>query len=186
MSWGNNIDNYSGGYCQHVYHANNHFQNVWAGDREVMTFDPVLGDYFGGVTCTGTKCTLSTSGTGSANAGSMGGMVSILAGTGAGQYRRLIGIDSTKAVITIDEPFTTALDTTSMMQLGPFKGRFIFDQNRYEDCGAFQLVSLMCTTPHCRSVAINVTTNGDCRSDSTQTPRTSSYRGTSLLARKAC
>jgi hypothetical protein len=149
MSWGNNIDNYSGGYCQHVYHANNHFQNVWAGDREVMTFDPVMGDYFGGATCTGTKCTLSTSGVGSANAGSMGGMVSILAGTGAGQYRRLIGIDSTKKVITIDEPFTTALDTTSMMQLGPFKGRFIFDQNRYEDCGAFQLVSLMCTTPHC-------------------------------------
>ena len=113
-----------------------------------MTFDPVMGDYFGGATCTGTKGTLSTSGTGSANAGSMGGMVSILAGTGAGQYRRLIGIDSTKKVITIDEPFTTALDATSMMQLGPFKGRFIFDQNRYEDCGAFQLVSQSCIALH--------------------------------------
>ena len=80
MSWGNNIDNYSGGYCQHVYHAHNHFQNVWAGDREVMTFDPVMGDYFGGATCTGTTCTLSTTGDGSANKGSMGGMVSVLAG----------------------------------------------------------------------------------------------------------
>lgn len=91
MSWGNNIDNYSGGYCQHVYHAHNHFQNVWAGDREVMTFDPVMGDFFGGATCVGTTCTLSATGVGSANEGSMGGMVSILAGTGAGQYRRMIG-----------------------------------------------------------------------------------------------
>jgi hypothetical protein len=103
-----------------------------------MTFDPVMGDYFGGATCTGTKCTLSASGDG--KAASMGGMVSILAGTGAGQYRRLVGFDATGHVITIDKPFTTPLDATSMMQLGPFKGRFIFDENRYEDCGAFQLV----------------------------------------------
>ena len=48
MSWGNNIDNYSPGYCQHVYHAHNHFQHVYAEDREVMTTDPVTGDYFGG------------------------------------------------------------------------------------------------------------------------------------------
>ena len=64
LSWGNNIDNYSGGYCQHVCewaaslslrrclrltrlwlpdHAHNTFKNVWAGDREVMTFDPGTG-----------------------------------------------------------------------------------------------------------------------------------------------
>ena len=55
----------------------------------------------------------------------------------------LTGVGITKGakpeVITIDKPFTTTLDATSMMQLGPFKGRFIFDENRYEDCGAFQL-----------------------------------------------
>ena len=26
VSWGSNLDNYSPGYCQHVYHAHNHFQ----------------------------------------------------------------------------------------------------------------------------------------------------------------
>lgn len=43
-------DNYENGYAQHVFHANNWFQHVWAGDREFMTFDPVFGDYNGPAT----------------------------------------------------------------------------------------------------------------------------------------
>lgn len=41
LSWGNNIDNYSGRYAQHVWHAYNNFNTEWGGDREFMTFDPV-------------------------------------------------------------------------------------------------------------------------------------------------
>ena len=105
----------------------------------------VMGDYNGPVKVLpggGTKLEL-TPGSGSAAGGSMGGMVSVLAGTGSGQYRRLVhiakGASGGGDVVTLDRPFETPLDETSIVQLGPFKGRFIFDENRYEDCGAFQL-----------------------------------------------
>ena len=104
-----------------------------------------MGDYNGPVKVLpggGTKLEL-TPGSGSAAGGSMGGMVSVLAGTGSGQYRRLVhiakGASGGGDVVTLDRPFETPLDETSIVQLGPFKGRFIFDENRYEDCGAFQL-----------------------------------------------
>ena len=47
MTWGNNVDNYGAGFNQHIYHAKNVIEKVWAGDREMMTFDPVTGDYNG-------------------------------------------------------------------------------------------------------------------------------------------
>lgn len=181
LSWGNNLDNYSPGYCQHVYHAHNHFQNVWAGDRELMTTDPVYGDYFGPVgSVHGTTLTLSAAGEGHANGANVGGAVSVLeyvcalleshhapmlrsppsvapfsgtlsshplictpsllprSGTGAGQYRRISKVLD-KSTVVLDQPFVTPLDPSSRVQLGPFKGRFIFYANRYEDGGAFQL-----------------------------------------------
>merc|ERR1711907_26024 len=41
--------------------------------------------------------------------------------------------------IQIDRPFSTELDETSLVQVGPFKGRFVFLDNEYLDGGAFQL-----------------------------------------------
>jgi hypothetical protein len=116
-----------------VFHAHNHFQHVYAGDREVMTFDPVTGDYTGAVQGTAqgavqgavqeapaavdttftppTTHTLAAShtpnhtpnhtlnyilnytltvGNGSAQAGNTGGMMAVLDGAGAGQYRTLV------------------------------------------------------------------------------------------------
>lgn len=142
MSWGNNIDNYSNGYCQHVFHAYNVFQHAYAGDRELMTFDPVNGEYFGAVQASadgrGLALQKAPAGNGSVDTGILGGMASVLDGTGAGQYRRIVAVNNS-SYVTIDKPFTTPLDSTSRVQLGPFKGRILFVGNRYEDGGGFQL-----------------------------------------------
>ena len=86
MSWGSNLDNYSPGYCQHAYHAHNHFQHVYAGDREAMTTDPVTGDYFGGALVAssggGVELTLH-GGIGAADPSNVGGAVSVLDGSPA-------------------------------------------------------------------------------------------------------
>ena len=141
MSWGNNIDNYSPGYCQHVYHAHNHFQHVYAGDREVMTTDPVTGDYFGGAALVegggGVELALA-GGIGAADPSNEGGAVSVLDGTGMGQYRRVVRVDANGTRVRLDAPFDTPLDGSSRVQVGRFKGRFLFWANTYEDCGAFQ------------------------------------------------
>lgn len=84
LSWGNNMDNYSQGYCQHVFHAHNSIQGVWAGDREMMTFDPVFGAYFGQAAAAieaGEPILHLTNGTGSASSAYLGGMVSVLQGS---------------------------------------------------------------------------------------------------------
>merc|ERR1712125_76721 len=65
-------------------------------------------------------------------------MVSILSGAGAGQYRRLTRVVDAET-FQIDKAFATPLDQTSLVQVGPFKGRFIFHWNTYTDGGAFQL-----------------------------------------------
>ena len=156
ISWGNNIDNYSNGYAQHVWHAFNSFSTEWGGDREFMTFDPVIGVFHGTATVDpADPATLllhnDNASHGGPDKGSLGGCVSILDGTGAGQYRRFVkadGADIAAALgaapgagagnLTMDAPFLTAPDETSIVQVGPFKGQFIFHANYYSDGGAFQ------------------------------------------------
>ena len=120
VSWGSNLDNYSPGYCQHVYHAHNHFQHVYAGDREAMTTDPVTGDYFGGAlvdsSSGGVELTL-RDGIGAADPSNVGGAVSVLDGTGAGQYRRVVHV-SNGTSLRLDAAFDTPLDSTSRVQVG--------------------------------------------------------------------
>jgi hypothetical protein len=140
-SWGNNIDNYSNQYAQHIYHAKNSFRNVWSGDREVMTFDAVSGTYMGpvvSVNAKGTTLTLVAGGAnGTASAQDYGGAVTVLAGTASGQVRRIVAIgDATH--VTIDRPFATPLDSTSQVQVGAYKGQIIFHGNEYTDAGSFQ------------------------------------------------
>lgn len=119
VSWGSNLDNYSPGYCQHVYHAHNHFQHVYAGDREAMTTDPVTGDYFGGAfvdSSGGVELTL-RDGIGAADPSNVGGAVSVLDGTGVGQYRRVVHV-SNGSRLRLDTAFDTPLDSTSRVQAG--------------------------------------------------------------------
>ena len=146
IAWGNNIDNYGNGYAQHVYHANNDFQCAWGGDREFMTFDPIYGAYFGPAVARGNVLSLATKDHGGnySDFGDLGGTVSVLGGAGKGQYRRVTGLvggwNNANATtrLTLDAPFTTPLDHTSLVQVGPFKGLFIFDANKFADGGAVQ------------------------------------------------
>ena len=154
LSWGNNVDNYEQGYAQHVWHAHNSFQHVYAGDRELMTFDPVYGDYNGPATVAADGVTLSVSALGNgsiSDVNALGGMVSVLAGTGSGQSRRSVGRVGTTS-LRLDAPFETPLDASSVVQLGPYKGRMLFHRNRYQDGGAFQLCApLRASLPACPS-----------------------------------
>eukprot|EP00933_Yihiella_yeosuensis_P031758 TRINITY_DN25376_c0_g1_i1.p1 TRINITY_DN25376_c0_g1~~TRINITY_DN25376_c0_g1_i1.p1 ORF type:complete len:802 (-),score=122.38 TRINITY_DN25376_c0_g1_i1:24-2267(-) len=142
LNFGNNVDNYGDGYCQHIFHAHNVVEKVWGGDREMMTTDPINGDYFGHVNVQlgedQRPLLHLINGTGQVGAGRVGGMVSVLHGTGAGQYRRIVEIIN-GLNLRIDRAFTTPLDKSSLVQVGPFKGRLIFYSNRYVDGGAFQL-----------------------------------------------
>ena len=142
--------------------SHNDFRQVWTGDREILTLDPLFGSFTGAgliavsniseatdgtITITnstpGTTLVFinTTSGKPSKShthpdAGDLGGAVTVLAGTGAGQYRRLVTASHTPK---IDKPFDTPIDTTSVIQIGPFRGRTIFTHNRYEDGGDWQL-----------------------------------------------
>ena len=136
-TWGNNIDNYSEGYCQHIFHAHNSFSNVWAGDRESMTFDPVNAQFNGLVQKDdGSTVTFAPGGSGTASDAILGGAAAVLAGTGAGQYRRIVALGV--GTVSVDRPYDPPLDATSTLQLGPFKGRIIFHANEYVDGGSFQ------------------------------------------------
>jgi hypothetical protein len=136
---------------------------VWTGDREILTLDPLYGSYTGNVLpvsnismdtngiITVTNATqgtlllmdLDANGEPSNNShihidtGDLGGAATIVAGTGAGQYRRIVSIGSRH--IIVDRPFDTPLDSTSVLQTGPFRGKTIFLHNRYEDGGGWQL-----------------------------------------------
>ena len=67
----------------------------------------------------------------------LGGSVAVLDGLGAGDYRRVAAWEGN--TITLDKPFATSLDGSSFINVGPFRGRSIFNHNAYSDGGAFQL-----------------------------------------------
>ena len=67
----------------------------------------------------------------------LGGSVAVLDGLGAGDYRRVAAWEGN--TITLDRPFATELDGSSFINVGPFRGRSIFNHNAYSDGGAFQL-----------------------------------------------
>eukprot|EP01052_Picozoa_sp_SAG31_P008707 SAG31_NODE_443_length_15645_cov_51.693169_6_plen_1007_part_00 len=73
----------------------------------------------------------------STNTAALGGSVAVLDGAGAGDYRRIAGWEG--HTITLDRPFSTQLDGTSFINIGPFRGRALFNHNRYTDGGSFQL-----------------------------------------------
>ena len=105
-----------------------------------MTFDAVSGTYLGpavSVDAKGTTIALSASGGDADGNVNLGGAVTILAGAGAGQVRRVVAVPDASHV-TVDRPFATPLDATSRVSVGAYKGQIIFHKNDYKDCGAFQ------------------------------------------------
>ena len=107
-AWGNNIDNYARGYSQHLFFGYNQYRQVWTGDREILTLDPLYGSYTGGVVAASNvsrddknvpNITNATQGKillldmcshCHIDTGDLGGAATIIDGTGAGQYRRIV------------------------------------------------------------------------------------------------
>ena len=120
----------------------NTVQHVWGSDREAMTTDPCAGAYVANVSASaGTSLTFDTSSQvrdENPQGAVVGGAVTVIAGRGAGQVRRLVAT-TFNGTVELDYPFTTSLDASSLVQLSDMRGKMIFERNRYVDVGAFQL-----------------------------------------------
>ena len=96
------------GYSQHLFFGYNTYRQVWTGDREILTLDPLFGSYTGGVKPV-TNFTIDKDGNVTINnatqgtillldmcshchidLGDLGGAATVVDGTGAGQYRRIV------------------------------------------------------------------------------------------------
>jgi len=74
-----------------------------------------------------------------------GGCIAVLNGTGVGQYRRIVtpGIGPEKTnpnnrTWVVDSPWTLDPDSSSWIQITPYRGRNIFSGDSFSDGGAFQ------------------------------------------------
>ena len=129
-------EQYARGYSQHLFFGFNDYRQVWTGDWEILTLDPLFGSYMGGVRAVsnatygkdgsitvtnqtqGTLLLLAALGSGDISnnshvhidEGDLGRAATIVDGTGAGQYRRIVSVGSRS--ISIDKPFDTPLHNT--------------------------------------------------------------------------
>jgi hypothetical protein len=138
-----------GGYDQHIYHGENRIQYVHGNDREIITFDDAGGAYFGTLArVSGTEVTLGfdARSSGSLEWGSWGGAAMVvLNGTGVGQWRRItvpgIGAESWNAnnrTWKLDKPFDVDPGVDAVVQVTPFRGRFLFHGDSFVDGGNVQ------------------------------------------------
>lgn len=155
MAGGNNIATYSGDATHHLYLANNVYRQAWGNDRETMTYDDFGSAYYGAFTSIESNsdgtAVLRTPG---GNRTTIGGKkkndivnfdkaVVVVNGSGAGQYRRLIGWQwandpAESSSWHLDRPFDFPPEKDALISVMTFRGRNIFFQNQHEDSGAFQ------------------------------------------------
>merc|ERR1712032_1358418 len=104
-----------------------------------MTLDTLQGYYFGRVHPTSDASTSLTLGPGipsSQDQVPLGGAVTVLNGTGAGQVRRIVSwpnVSQSASTLIIDKPFDVALDATSFVSVSPYRGRVIWDDVNMSD-----------------------------------------------------
>jgi hypothetical protein len=126
-----------------------HALSTRAAHTHTLTRQDAGGAYFGtlervdGAVLT-TSADTKSSGDNAAG-GWAGGVVVILSGLGAGQYRRIVvpGIGAepsspTNRTWIVDAPFTVAPDGNSTVQITPYRGRNVFSGDEWADGGAFQ------------------------------------------------
>jgi hypothetical protein len=79
-----------------------------------------------------------------------GAAVMVLAGKGAGQWRRVVGYRGEKGsqrIWEVDVPWTVLLDATSQVQIGPLRGHILLDSNSWTTAYTVQL----CERSVCRA-----------------------------------
>ena len=125
---GNNVDNYGGGYSQHIYFGSSSIRQVWGNDREVLTYDSPGQAFYGRLqkdpTGTSTKLYAAT-GPGFIDwtkrtwfRPPQGGVMVVINGTGAGQSRRIVNGDvtSSSAWFELDSPFDIPVEEDGLVQ----------------------------------------------------------------------
>lgn len=143
LAIGNDITTFWNNYCRHLYYAGNRVQQMFGADREMMTLDAACGAYFGKIAAVaGTRLTLASDPVFKDYAPKphtnwIGGVVQILDGKGAGQYRFVTANDGREW--QVDRPWTVVPDETSRISIAPFRGQNLFIGNTFEDGGSVQL-----------------------------------------------
>ncbi len=138
---GNGIATYWNNFSKHVFYARNHTHDIYGVDREALTLDADGAAYFGKATADGNRLLLESDPVFKdyapvPHSDYRGGVVYVLEGTGAGQYRFVTG--NLGKEWAVDRPWDVPLDQSSVISIVPFRGRNIFVENRIEDAGAFQ------------------------------------------------
>lgn len=157
---GNGISTYWNNFARHVFYARNHTHDIYGIDREALTLDGDGGAYHGTVTADGDRLHLDGDPVfhdyaPTPHTDYRGGVVYVLDGTGAGQFRFVTGHRDREWVV--DRLWDVPLDGTSIVSIVPFRGRSIFVENRIEDAGPLQLYGSAADV----IVADNVTSRAD-------------------------
>ncbi|MDQ1328544.1 MAG: Pectate lyase 3 protein, partial [Candidatus Poribacteria bacterium] len=145
-SIGNDITTFWNNSSQNLYYANNKLKDMYGADREMMTLDAGGGAYFGKVEkVDGTKLILASDPefmdyAPRKHTDWKNSAVLILDGMGAGQYRRVVS--NNERIWEIDRPWDINPDQNSLISIVPFRGRYLFIGNKFEDGGAFQLYGM--------------------------------------------
>ena len=158
MSTGGGIANYSTSCSQNIYFAHNRMSLAHGWDREIMTTDAGDGAYFGKIkSVNGTKMVLAETPEKFVKKGRnwRGSAVFILAGKGAGQYRRLAKYEGDQ--IEVDRPWVVDPDQDSLLSITMFHGHYLLVDNEFTDCGAMQFygTSIDCVVAHNRGTRMS-------------------------------
>ena len=137
MSTGGGLNCLDGSrFSQNVYYANNRLHLMHGWDREAMTSDAGGEAYSGkAVEANGKALTLN----GKPDWRSRdwcGAAVFVLAGTGAGQVRRVAG--QGERSVEVDRPWDVAPDTNSEICVTMFQEHYMVVGNDFADCGPMQ------------------------------------------------
>ncbi|KCV69624.1 hypothetical protein H696_04043 [Fonticula alba] len=132
-------------YSERIFYFDNFHQHVYGNNREIMTLDGAGGCYYGGVSAVRGN-TVTISGNPNYKPDTMpdtikrdwrNGMMAIIKGKGAGQYRRIVS--STDKEWVLDEPFVVTPDSSSVITITYYRGHYLFLGNVWEDGGPVQL-----------------------------------------------
>jgi hypothetical protein len=122
---------------QNVYYAHNELSLMHGWDREAMTTDAGGEAYFGKLSAA-QGSTLTLAGEPQWRKRSWAGAGAfILAGKGAGQYRRVVSHDG--PTVQVDRPWAVPPDTDSEIGITMFQGGYLVIDNQFTDTGAVQL-----------------------------------------------
>jgi hypothetical protein len=137
QSSGGSLNVLDGSGCsQNVYFASNQLSLLHGWDREAMTTDGGGGAYFGKIrSANGSVVELTGPPTAGVN-DLRGAGVFILAGRGAGQFRRLAAVSGNW--VTLDAPWTRDPDTNSDLTITMLQQRYLILGNDFTDTGAAQ------------------------------------------------